>query len=121
MMLTTGFDRAHSCRAGAIVPAGFDSPNHRGGRKPAFNGAAFFASVRSFTLWWIGRGGASLPGSFVTGLSTLFGLPPVIDSSVGRYIYHMGANIMANQQAESANKQKSSFESDQAEMQTVWL
>ena len=94
----------HNGAVAGIPATGIDSPETESRRKPAFPSMAFFVSGAHFTLWWIGRGGASLLGSLVSSLPTLHGLPPVNGSSVGRYISTTGANIMANQQAKSAVK-----------------
>jgi len=80
-----------TCGIAAIVASKFDSLEVESGHQPTFNSVAFFMSALRFTLWWIVRGGESLLVSFGTSLSTLHGLPPVFDSSDGRYIKPLGA------------------------------
>jgi len=81
-----------TCGISAIVGSKFDSLEVGSGHQPTFNSVAFFMSALRFTLWWVVRGGESLLVSFGTSLSTSHGLPPVFDSSDGRYIKPSGVS-----------------------------
>jgi len=81
-----------TCGISAIVGSKFDSLEFTSGRKPTLQSAAFFVSVSQLTLWWAVRGGVSLLVSSGSSLSTSHGLPPVFDSSDGRYINTLGAS-----------------------------
>ena len=101
--LTPIRQQGHDCVAGAIAPVGFDSPETYGGHsRPIPRG---FFCVHTSAHRMVGRSGkpSGLPVSVGTGLSTRFGLPPVIDSASGRYIKPTEP-IMANNQTDGAER-----------------
>lgn len=93
MNLTNPTHSGYACRILAIAGCEFKSSEVRSGRKPASLSAAFFVSVRSISLWWVGRGGASLLVTSGTSLLTSLGLPPVIKSPDGRFTMPEGASL----------------------------
>jgi len=110
MNLTSNAVQAQYCGAEAIVSVRFESLNHGGHSHPLLRG--FFCVCNSVSLMVDRSGKPSGLLASVTSLSTCFGLPPVIESSVGRYI-SITEPIMANT---PENPSKSSSKINESEI-----
>jgi len=104
--LTAISDTDYTCRAGAIVPAGFDDSIVSGGHNHHALFGGFFVSV-ALCAQLVGQvwEAHACRFPFTPVRQPILGSPFLFDDEKGEYINENGANIMANQQAESANLQ----------------